>query len=113
MEIKQLINYCDMQIKRYEDNIETLRLSANPTYDWNKHNIFIDKIQKYKDLKQICKKQIPQNPITLKYQPLIDYGWEHSCPTCNCAAGINSHGYDFTQEDNYCPNCGQKLDWGR
>lgn len=58
MEIKRLINYCDMQIKRYEDNIETLRLSANPTYNWDKHNIFMDKMQKYKGIKQALEKQL-------------------------------------------------------
>lgn len=99
MEIKRLINYCDMQIKRYKDNIETLRLSANPTYDWDKHNIFTDKIQKYKDIKQALEKQVPKK-VTGEYED------EPLCPCC--LEVIDGYNVEIIK---HCPECGQKIDW--
>lgn len=42
---------------------------------------------------------------------LIAEGWEYGCPSCGCGIGANRKYSGFTQEDEYCPTCGQKLDW--
>ena len=44
----------------------------------------------YKIIKQALKRNIP----------LLRHG--NDCPTC---------GLDFEYRDNYCGNCGQKIDW--
>lgn len=58
-------------------------------------------------------KEIPQKPVKLSYQPLIKSGWRYGCPNCGMAVGENEKDldYEFTQQDKYCQNCGQKLDW--
>lgn len=55
------------------------------------------------------KKQIPEKPTRLKYQPLIDAGWEWECPNCKCACGNNKY---FPIDDICCGQCGQLLNWG-
>ena len=54
---------------------------------------------------------VEKTPVRLTYKPLIDSGWAYECPTCGCAVGQNKNALDYTQEDKYCPSCGQKLDW--
>ena len=57
-------------------------------------------------------KQKPMKPVPLKYEPLILHGWEYGCPTCEKAVGFNKYAVEYTDEDPFCPSCGQKLDWG-
>lgn len=59
----------------------------------------------------IINKQIPMKPQIVKYRPLLDIGWKYECPACGYAVGENSNALDYTQEDEYCSSCGQKLDW--
>lgn len=48
----------------------------------------------------------------MNYKPLVDFGWEYACAICGCAVGENQHDDgEFTQKDDYCANCGQRLDW--
>lgn len=61
---------------------------------------------------EALEKQIPKKPKKLEYEPLIKAGWEFECPKCGSAVGENRYDIDLTQEDDYCPTCGQKLDWG-
>ena len=56
-------------------------------------------------------KQIPKKVKKTNYKPFLKDGWKHECPTCGSAVGINSNAYDYTQEDEYCASCCQKLDW--
>ena len=56
-------------------------------------------------------KQIAKKPILLTYLPLIQSGWKYACPSCKLAVGVNSYSFDYTDEDEYCPSCGQKLNW--
>ena len=55
--------------------------------------------------------QIAKKPKKLSYEPLIKHGWKYECPECGKAIGLNSVGFDFTDEDPFCPSCGQKIDW--
>ena len=50
--------------------------------------------------KQIPKKPIPQDEDCLE------------CPNCDSFIGYASECKDEHYRVEYCPNCGQKLDWG-
>ena len=52
-------------------------------------------------------KHIPIEPKDVDYEPLKNRGWENYCPICRCLV-YNPHEY---QKQEYCCNCGQKLDW--
>lgn len=56
-------------------------------------------------------KQIPKKPKKLTYKLLINDGWIYECPTCGCACGENKYHTEVTQDDAYCTQCGQMLDW--
>lgn len=63
--------------------------------------------------KEAIEKQIPKKPKQMEYKPLKEYGWDYACPACGSAVGENRHdGGEFTQQDDYCATCGQKLLWG-
>ena len=68
----------------------------------------------YEDLELAIKaleKQIPKKPYIQQVE--IDY-YEHDCmecPSCDCFLG---YAYECKEEHyqcNYCPHCGQKLNW--
>ena len=53
---------------------------------------------------EALEKQIPKKPITKQLGSDI----EVTCPVCNyCRIYMDS-----TKGNNYCSECGQKLDWG-
>lgn len=52
---------------------------------------------------EALEKQIPKKPNKHEEDILGEY---HSCPTC-----LNNELDDIF--DNYCPRCGQKLDWSK
>ena len=54
---------------------------------------------------------VEKKPVKLTYLGLIQGGWTYECPTCGNAVGENKFAKEYTQEDKYCPSCGQKLDW--
>lgn len=60
---------------------------------------YIEKREFWQTVREALEKQIPKKP---KYKS------ENSLPSCSQCGGI----IDLLQGDaNYCPNCGQKLDW--
>lgn len=63
------------------------------------------------EITPIIIKQIPEKPNKCRYEPLIRSGWEYECPSCEKAVGINKFAFDYTDEDTYCPSCGQAIDW--
>lgn len=56
-------------------------------------------------------KKIAKKPKVLTYHPLKAAGWEYECPACGSAVGENNDAFDYTQKDDYCPSCGQRLNW--
>ena len=60
---------------------------------------------------QALEKQVPEKPNKCSYEPLIRGGWEYECPSCEKAVGLNKFAFDYTDEDPYCPSCGQAIDW--
>jgi len=55
--------------------------------------------------------RVPKKPTKLESKLLIDSGWVYKCPTCGCACGENKYHLEVTQDDMYCTQCGQALDW--
>lgn len=49
--------------------------------------------------KKALEKQIPQKKIKAKFSNGVEY---YKCPSCGVADGLIK---------NYCPNCGQAIDW--
>lgn len=64
------------------------------------------------ELKEAREKQVAKKVQKLESKMLIADGWQYQCPKCKCAVGINQHAEEQTQEDEYCPTCGQALKWG-
>lgn len=60
---------------------------------------------------EVLEKQIPKKPKNLTWELLLEAGWVYGCPSCGCAVGKNKYHSAVTQEDEYCPTCGQKLEW--
>ena len=56
-------------------------------------------------------KQIPKKPTKLVSKLLIGEGWTYKCPTCCSACGENKYHPEVTQDEFYCTQCGQALDW--
>lgn len=67
-------------------------------------NFMIDCANSYdRKIKEILEKNIAKKPIH-----------NHHCPSCDEALPIKGITDDYCSECfnwNYCPNCGQKLDW--
>ena len=54
---------------------------------------------------QALEKQIPKK-VQLRHIRKFDGFYDGECPTCG-----NSVSRDCDGTDNFCPDCGQKLDW--
>ena len=75
------------------------------------HSDYYNKDRDDKDIdliESIVKKEIPRSPIRFDdwYDhdgSLVHDGWK--CPNCGTTYEIDDDEY------NYCPNCGQRLDW--
>lgn len=56
-------------------------------------------------------RRIPKKPKHTK-GVLDKSGWKKSCPVCGCGVGQNENdSYAYSDERDYCENCGQRLDW--
>ena len=62
----------------------------------------IDIEQHRKATCEALEKQIPKKPQTATYF----YGFKYSCPACS-----KTLCFDFDEQKEYCPECGQALDW--
>ena len=60
---------------------------------------------------KVLEKQVPKKPTKLKSELLIRAGWTYKCPTCGSICGENKLHLEVTQNECYCPQCGQALDW--
>ena len=61
---------------------------------------------------ELLEKEIPLKPIDVERNGLLQRsGWKYRCPKCKCGVGVNNRAIEYTQEDEYCPSCGQRLDW--
>ena len=78
----------------------------------------LEEIQQYRaigtvdECQEAREKQIGKKPKNLNYSPLCKAGWRYGCSVCGCAIGENINDTaGFTQEDDYCPSCGQSINW--
>ncbi len=64
----------------------------------------------HEELKKIKERNIPQKP-TLEgdgYAPDGSFAWDTwHCPSCDSVYEVDDEKYE------YCPNCGQRIDWGQ
>lgn len=60
MDIERVINYCNRQIKWYQDCLGTLEMNKvqAESYDYVKHEEYIDKMGMYKLMKKALEKQL-------------------------------------------------------
>lgn len=96
-----MIKYQESLNKIKEDYEETHCQGMGTCYDF----------EDIKLIQELVDKAIPKKPIKLTYKLLLDDGWSYECPRCKCAIGINTKAIDYTQEEGYCPTCGQAIDW--
>jgi hypothetical protein len=76
------------------------------------HDIFSEPVTSYAKMAvEALGKQVPRRPTKLTDTLLIDAGWIYKCPTCGLACGENKYHLEATQDELYCTQCGQKLDW--
>lgn len=101
-------------IKEFQQNID-LPFGSNVSKEAAKMAIqALEEVQKYREIGSIeeCRasreKQIPKNPTYDGdgYAPDGTFVWdEWICPYCETRYEVD---YD---EHDFCPNCGQKIDW--
>lgn len=69
-------------------------------------------VQEFVDDKQTSKKEKPKKVdkktkgIFPNNDTYLSYHTTYECPNCNCKLHLDWH-----EKRNYCPECGQKLDW--
>lgn len=101
-------------VKEFQQNID-LPFGSNVSKEGAKMAIqALEEVQKYREIGSIeeCRasreKQIPKNPTYDGdgYAPDGTFVWdEWICPCCGTRYEVD---YD---EHDFCPNCGQKIDW--
>lgn len=53
---------------------------------------------------QLVARELPMRPLEIQEEDFMGKCWQ--CPTCGTKYAIDlDYGYD------YCPNCGQRIDW--
>ncbi|HZJ98775.1 MAG TPA: hypothetical protein VFC79_02145 [Tissierellaceae bacterium] len=63
------------------------------------------------EIKKILVRSVAIKPKSCEYEALKRMGWKYQCSICNYALGINDNIYDYSEEEEFCPGCGQKLEW--
>ncbi len=105
-----------MSNQTIEDSLEILAsLKANKTVPISFHGKAIN----FRRIEDMCnnvteclQKYIPKRPKPAKRDALISAGWQWCCPSCGCAVGENALDCgEFTDHDDYCSSCGQRLNW--
>lgn len=92
-------------------DIDTV-LSSDYHYDETlEYQLASDDFQWLEMARDALEKQIPMKPKKLTYKLLLDAGWIYGCPSCGCACGENRYHPEVTQDDMFCTQCGQMLDW--
>lgn len=92
-----------------KEAIEALKLinlkSVHPFLSW-------EEMMEVRDIAiEALEKQVPKKPTKLEYKLLLEAGWIYKCPNCGCACGENKYHPEVTEDDMFCTQCGQKLDW--
>ena len=100
MKVKEAITYIDDVLSSDYHYDETLG-----------YQLTSDDIEWLEMAKKALEKQVPKKPIKLVSELLIREGWTYKCPTCLSVCGENKYHLEVTQDEFYCTQCGQALDW--
>ena len=67
-------------------------------------------LEKIEVLQELVDKVTPKKAVKL---PEIEYGYTHECPVCHQYVGTVCESEEglYVEENEYCCECGQKLDW--
>ena len=84
-------------MNKYQDAFNNLKSLCSSSYYYKKDIAL---------LRELVDKETPKKPIKIKYK--LFRGWV--CP--HCAKDISNNRKRKYQKVQYCPHCGQKLDWG-
>lgn len=107
VDIKILMRYFIETIFKGEKHEGFYILTNEDAKEWDEYQL----IGTVEECREARERQIPKKPNKMEYKPLFDFGWWYACPSCDCAVGANEYDGEFTQQDDYCATCGQKLDW--
>lgn len=96
---RDLVEVKDMKRNKYQKALKRIRNDY-----LNNHNPDCDIIEELVD------KAIPKKVIKL---PEIEYGYTHECSVCHQYVGTICESEEgiYVEENEYCCECGQKLDW--
>mgnify|MGYP001861453854 CR=1 FL=1 len=95
-------------MNRYQESFD--RLAFNFGLDCLDEKLYPEEIEDFKLFKKLVDKE---TPVTLEYE---GDGYDGKgnmiydtaiCPVCERHFEV-----DYDEHSNYCPNCGQRLDWG-
>ena len=109
-----LKNKGDIKMNNYEDALDDICCGCNSFEDKKCHveKMGGKKCESYIALKELVDKATPKKPIDRGF---IDDVLQYRCPICKKGNvgklidnGWKIKGTGFT---NYCPHCGQKIDW--
>lgn len=95
-------------MNRYQESFD--RLAFNFGLDCLDEKLYPEEIEDFKLFQKLVDKE---TPVTLEYE---GDGYDGKgnmiydtaiCPVCERHFEV-----DYDEHSNYCPNCGQRLDWG-
>lgn len=61
-------------------------------------------------MKELVEKATPKKVELVSREEYMETGYKHSCFTCGNKVGTITKDLNI-EHDNYCPSCGQRLDW--
>ena len=94
-------------MNKYQEAFEHLKSLRSSSDYYKQDSLLVPLFEKdLALLRELIDEETPNKPIKFKYRLL--YGW--ACP--HCANDISNNRKRKYQKVQYCPNCGQKLDWG-
>lgn len=95
-------------MNRYQESFD--RLAFNFGLDCLDEKLYPEEIEDFKLFQKLVDKE---TPVTLEYE---GDGYDgKGCmiyDTAICPVRERHFEVDYDEHSNYCPNCGQRLDWG-
>lgn len=98
-------------MNKYQESFDNIKREVGTPYfstlydidDWKKD---------ISNLQELVDKEKPMKPYYEYHKKAQEDVWK--CPKCNEIIRKKYWNYDYEEDDgksNYCPECGQKLDW--
>ena len=113
LSIDEIINHCNRQVSSMEERcgkatLENSDISSSFIKEYWEHRQVAQYLEEFKALKE---KSVAKKPILRLcgdcQRDCIDCDrYEDRCPNCNGGLYVESG-----KPNEYCPTCGQKLDW--